>query len=148
MAVLLLCEDNPRIRRAVSAGLQGSGHTLLSAADGATGLDLARRNRVDLVITDITMPVMDGFELCEALHSRPETSTLPVLLLTAGASATVRRYAAMHAGVDYLPKPYHLTDLVERIDTLLRAPRTQRGGRRATSSRVDTPTSSAAAETR
>ena len=122
MPHILIVEDSSiqaeMLRRVlVEAGYQvGLGH------DGAEGLSLARTLRPDLVISDITMPVMDGFELCHRLRSDPDLNTLPVILLTAMSDVDdiVR---GLNVGADnYVTKPYDPDLLLERVSRTLKHP--------------------------
>ena len=113
-ATVLLAEDNPDLRAFV-AGLLRPHYTVLLARDGRAALDLARHRRVDLVLTDVMMPRLDGFGLLAALRAHPTTAGLPVIMLSAraGEGAVVEGLAA--GADDYLSKPFSSHDLLARV---------------------------------
>src|SRR5207237_7034628 len=97
--------------------LKGLGYTVLSAFDGVTGLDLALHREPDLVILDIMLPEMDGWEVCKAIR---KTSVVPILMLTA-LTDEVDRIVGLELGADdYLTKPFSTRELIARIKALLR----------------------------
>ena len=89
------------------------------AADGAEGLALVERERPDLVLTDVSMPVMGGFELADTLKARPDLAHIPIVFLTAGSDSIPSDEAAQHGGAAYLIKPFSPGDLRAKIDELL-----------------------------
>ncbi|MGQ0573194.1 MAG: SpoIIE family protein phosphatase [Pseudonocardia sp.] len=113
-ATVLVVDDN-RDLRGFLAGLLAPHYTVLEAADGRAGLDRARTEHPDLVLTDVTMPGLDGFALLAALRADPATATIPVIVLSAraGEEATVE---GLFAGADdYLVKPFSSHDLLARV---------------------------------
>jgi class 3 adenylate cyclase/CheY-like chemotaxis protein len=120
MTTLLIVEDDAAIRNNLARLLRLEGYAVSVAVHGREGLELARKLRPDVVITDINMPEMDGFALLEALRAQPELATTAVLLLTAlDDRASMRR--GMTAGADdYLAKPFTRDELLEALDGLLR----------------------------
>ena len=118
-ARVLLVEDDPVILRLLEVNFELEGFEVLSAHDGAEGIELARTQRPDLVISDIMMPNVSGIELVEALKGDGDTSGIPIILLSAKAqSADVK--AGMEAGADdYVTKPFEPLELVDRVQALL-----------------------------
>lgn len=117
---ILVVEDNPEIRKLISGQLQLSGYNVTEAVDGASGFQLAITDVPDLIISDITMPVMDGFAFCRAIREHESTSHIPVIMLTARVEEE-DRLTGLQIGVDdYLTKPFSSKELVARIDNLLR----------------------------
>ena len=114
---ILLVEDEASLREALRYNLGRAGYQVLTAGDGWEGLEMARRERPDLVILDIMLPGLDGLEVCRQL--RRETAT-PILLLTArGAEAD--KVVGLESGADdYMTKPFSLRELQARIRALLR----------------------------
>jgi PAS domain S-box-containing protein len=113
-ARVLVVEDNADLRRFI-AGLLEPNWQVLQAADGRTGLELARAHRPDLVLTDVMMPGLDGFGLLAALRADPRTAATPVVILSAraGEEAAVQ---GLEAGADdYLPKPFSAVELRARV---------------------------------
>ncbi|MBC8010084.1 MAG: response regulator transcription factor [Burkholderiales bacterium] len=126
MTTILIIEDHEPLRLNLEDMLTLEGHRVLSATDGAAGLELARRGRPDLVICDIMLPGMDGWEILAAIRADAATAALPFVFLTAkGDAADVR--AGMRLGADdYLPKPFKRADLLDAIRTRLQRAAQQR----------------------
>ncbi|NRB48657.1 MAG: response regulator [Saprospiraceae bacterium] len=115
---ILIVEDNEDIRSFIGRCLSRS-YALLEAADGNEGLKLAKENIPDIIISDVLMPGMDGFTLCEQLKSDVQTSHIPVILLTA-LSERENLIRGLHQGADvYLSKPFHKEELQLRVKNLL-----------------------------
>lgn len=113
MARILLAEDEPRIASFVSRGLEAHEFTVTVAADGREALNFARYGDFDLMILDIGLPNLDGFEVLERL--RGSGSTMPVLILTARDSA-VDTVAGLEGGADdYMAKPFSFDELLARV---------------------------------
>lgn len=118
MAHVLLIEDDARMREVVERGLGARGFVVTPAPDGATGLDLVRKLDVDLVLLDLILPDMKGFDLLEAM--REAKPRLPVILLTALGDAT-SKVGGLDAGADdYVTKPFSVDELAARIRARLR----------------------------
>jgi DNA-binding response OmpR family regulator len=118
-ARVLIVEDDPVILRLLEVNFELEGFDVLLAHDGAEGIELAREQRPDLVISDIMMPNVSGIELVEALKGDEATAAIPILLLSAKAqTADVR--AGLEAGADdYVTKPFEPLELVDRVQALL-----------------------------
>lgn len=117
MAHIVLIEDDPLISGPVARSLTGLGHDVQTAADGAAGLKMVQQGRPDLVLLDIMLPKMDGWEVCKAIR---EDSVVPILMLTA-LSDEVDRVLGLELGADdYLTKPFSTRELLARIKALLR----------------------------
>jgi len=115
---VLVVEDHPEVRAYLSEHL-GSQYRLLTAENGREGLVLAREHIPDLVVSDVMMPEMDGFELCEQLKNDDKTCHVPVVLLTAKASEE-SAIAGLNIGADdYLVKPFSVDALLSRIANLI-----------------------------
>jgi DNA-binding NarL/FixJ family response regulator len=116
---LLLVDDEPGLREAVQAYLEDSGFTVEVASNAKDGLDLARQKLPDLVITDIMMPQVDGYQFLKQLREEPQFQTLPVVFLTAR-GMTADRIQGYNAGCDaYLSKPFDPDELVAIVTNLL-----------------------------
>ncbi len=118
LATVLVVEDNADLRSYVREELSGEFNVLV-AADGRQGLDLARDEIPDLVLSDVMMPVMDGFELCRALKQDDLTNHVPVILLTAKAEAASRKEGFQIGADDYVAKPFDVEELRIRIRNLI-----------------------------
>jgi two-component system, OmpR family, response regulator MprA len=115
---LLVVDDEPPMRAALKRALELGGFKVSLAGDGAEGLSAAESVRPDLVVLDILMPGVDGFEVCRAMRARGDRT--PILMLTAR-DAVADRVEGLEAGADdYLPKPFALEELLARVRALLR----------------------------
>lgn len=116
---ILLVEDHEDNRIVYSTILEHFGYTVLLATDGAEGVRLAREALPDLVLMDVSIPVMDGWEATRVLKSEPATAGIPIVALTAHALATDRERAA-EAGCDgYLAKPVEPRRVLEEVRRFL-----------------------------
>jgi len=120
---ILIVEDDPAIAKLIARGLSYEGYQTEIAADGRTGLNLAREHAPDLVILDWMLPGMDGIEVCHRIRMSGAT---PVLMLTA--KDTIQdRIQGLDAGADdYVVKPFNLDELTARVRALLRRTQTER----------------------
>ncbi|MBX9768344.1 MAG: response regulator transcription factor [Bdellovibrionales bacterium] len=117
MASLLLIDDDTKLAELLKQYLTGFGHTLMSAALPTLGLKILKDSNFDLVILDLMMPEMDGFEVCKRIRA---FSDIPILMLTARGETT-DKILGLELGVDdYLAKPFDSRELVARIKALVR----------------------------
>ena len=121
MAKILLVEDNELNRDMLSRRLARKGYEVLLAEDGAKGVAAAAAERPDLVLMDMSLPVLDGWEATRRLKADPGTRAIPVIALTAHAMSTDRERAVEAGCDDYDTKPIELPRLLEKIERLLRA---------------------------
>ncbi len=129
-AMILVVERDPHVRRLERYFLEEAGYDVEFAADGREGLELARRSRPDVVISEILLPGMDGLAVCRALKSDPATRSMIVLIFSI-LSAELR---AVEAGADgFLRKPLDDARMVRFLDELLRRQREDTGAGDATS---------------
>lgn len=114
---ILVVDDEVSLQETLSYSLKKEGYEVEVAGDGNTGLELARTYKPDLIILDVMLPGIDGFEVCRIL--RQETNT-PVLMLTAR-DDEIDRVVGLEVGADdYLPKPFSMRELIARVKALLR----------------------------
>ena len=119
MAKILLVEDNEMNRDMLSRRLERKGYALVIAVDGQQGVDLARSEKPDLILLDMSLPVIDGWEAARQIKSADDTKDIPVIALTAHAMAGDKE-KALQAGCDeYDTKPVELPRLLGKIQTLL-----------------------------
>ena len=123
MTRILLVDDNEMNRDMLSRRLARRGFEMLIAENGQSGVDLTVSERPDLVLMDMSLPVMDGWEATRRLKADPNTSTIPIIALTAHAMASDREQALEAGCDDYDSKPVDLTRLVRKIEQLLAASR-------------------------
>ncbi len=114
---ILVVDDEPRILKVVEHSLRAEGFQVLKANDGDQALFLADRENPDLIVLDLMMPRMDGFEVCTVLRQK---SNVPILVLSAK-SAEIDKVLGFKLGIDdYLTKPFSPTELVLRVKAILR----------------------------
>ncbi len=117
MAHVIVIEDDRAIVGPLTRLLEGSGYMVSAASDGAAGLQMVQTQPPDLVILDIMLPTMDGWEVCKAIRQK---SVVPILMLTA-LNDEVDRILGLELGADdYLTKPFRTRELLARIKALLR----------------------------
>jgi two-component system cell cycle response regulator DivK len=121
MAKILLVEDNEMNRDMLSRRLQRRGHEVLVAADGADGVAKARAEIPGLILMDMSLPIVDGWEATRQLKSDPATSAIPIIALTAHAMSEDRERAISAGCDDYDTKPVEFPRLIGKIDALLGA---------------------------
>ena len=121
MKKLLLVEDNEMNRDMLSRRLERRGYEVLIAVDGAEGIASATAHRPDLILMDMSLPVLDGWESTRRLKQQPETQDIPVLALTAHAMAGERDKALAAGCNDYDTKPVDFARLLGKIESLLPA---------------------------
>jgi DNA-binding response OmpR family regulator len=118
---ILVVDDDPVILTLLEVNFSMEGFDVLTAADGQEGVDVARANHPDIVVSDIMMPVKSGLELAAELKADPVTRSIPVILLSAKAQA-VDVAAGLGAGADeYVTKPFEPLDLLDRVNRHLAA---------------------------
>ena len=119
MAKLLIIEDTENNRALLTRRLRPAGHEILTAEDAEQGLELAKSERPDLILMDVGLPGMDGWEATRQLKADPETAKIPVIALTAHAMQGDRE-KSVQAGCDgYEIKPIYFPRLIGKVDALL-----------------------------
>ena len=119
MPTILIVEDNEMNRDMLSRRLQRKGYAVLMAVDGAEGVALAQAEGPDVILMDMSLPVLDGWEATRQLKAAPQTAAIPIIALTAHAMSGDRD-KAMEAGCDdYDTKPIELPRLLGKIEALL-----------------------------
>jgi two-component system, cell cycle response regulator len=119
VARILFCEDNPTIRRLLAVALRGMAHEVEIAADGAEGLRMAEARTPDLIVTDISMPDMDGFALVAAVRAHPRLRSVPVLVMSATMEKDKLESLLAQGANGYLTKPFSPQSLRETIEAAL-----------------------------
>lgn len=119
MAKILLVEDNELNRDMLSRRLIRKGYDVVIAIDGAQGLALARSEAPDLILMDMSLPVISGWDITKTLKADAQTVSIPIIALTAHAMSTDRDHAIQAGCDDYDTKPIELSRLLEKIETLL-----------------------------
>lgn len=119
MAKILLVEDNEMNRDMLSRRLIRKGYEVLIAVDGEEGVAMASRDAPDLILMDVSLPLMNGYDATRAIKANPQTQGIPVIALTAHAMAIDREKALAAGCDDYDTKPVELPSLLGKIETLL-----------------------------
>jgi DNA-binding response OmpR family regulator len=116
---ILVIEDDPAISRLVDYSLRHEGYAVITATNGLEGIRKARQEGPDLVILDVMLPGMDGFEICHRLRDEPDTAQLPILMFSAKAQEVDKNTGLKVGADDYLPKPAAPAEIVGRVGKLL-----------------------------
>ena len=119
MPSVLLVEDNEVNRNMLSRRLSKRGYDISVAGDGAEGVAVAKSQRPDIILMDMSLPVMHGWDATRALKADPETSGIPIIAITAHAMAGDREKALEAGCDDFDTKPYDLPRLLEKMEALL-----------------------------
>ena len=112
MKRVLVVEDDAAIRRIVAHQLAKNGFEVVEAGDGSKALALARATRVDLILLDIRMPIMDGYELADRLQEDPATASIPIVVCSVAADEAEGRIVQAKT---FLLRPFGIQDLVEAV---------------------------------
>lgn len=121
MAKILLVEDNEMNRDMLSRRLERRGYAVVIAEDGAKGVDLAKSELPDIILMDMSLPIMDGWEATRQVKAAPQTKGIPIIALTAHAMAGDEEKALAAGCNDYETKPVDLPKLLAKIDALLQS---------------------------
>jgi DNA-binding response OmpR family regulator len=122
---ILVVDDEPALLATIAYNLRKEGHQVLTAADGALALDVARREQPDLVVLDLLLPKVDGLEVCRTIRQSPAgpMRTVPILMLTAKTDE-VDKVVGLELGADdYVTKPFSMRELLARVKAMLRRSR-------------------------
>jgi len=117
---VLLIEDDPSAVRLVSYTLEQEGYEVLTAMNGLEGLNKVREEAPDLLVLDVMLPGLDGFEVCRRLRADEKTAGLPVLMLSAKEQEIDKTTGIKVGADDYLAKPADPSEIVARVESLLR----------------------------
>jgi DNA-binding response OmpR family regulator len=119
---ILVCDDEPHILHVLAAKLRNGGFEVITAADGQEGFELALENDVELVFTDYQMPLLSGLELCAKLRAEPQTSHLPVVMLTARGFSMRDEDLSGTNIVKLVSKPFSPREILALAKQLLETP--------------------------
>jgi len=118
-AKILVVDDEVNITQILEFSIGSEGYDVISASNGEEAIDKARREQPDLVILDVMMPRIDGYEACRILKANPLTKSIPVMLLTAKGRDIDKRLGFEVGATDYIVKPFSPSKLIDRINELL-----------------------------
>ncbi len=116
---ILVIEDDPAISRLVDYSLRHEGYAVIQASNGLEGIRKAHNEAPDLVILDVMLPGMDGFEICHRLRAEADTAQVPILMFSAKAQEIDKNTGLKVGADDYLPKPSAPAEIVSRVEKLL-----------------------------
>lgn len=122
MKKILIVDDENEVRELIKASLKKTEYTTLLAASGKEALSICETDKPDLILLDIAMPMMDGYQVCEKLKQGANTKDIPVLFLTGkdlDPRGIIERYESLGA-CGYIPKPSTLKELLDKIKEILR----------------------------
>ena len=126
-AKVLVIDDEAPIRLLCRVNLEAENMTVLEAEDGTRGLELARSERPDVILLDVMMPGLDGWEVLHRLLDDEQTKEIPIVFLTARAELRDRARGLELGGIDYITKPFNPTELAPLVQELIE--RVERGER-------------------
>lgn len=121
MARILIIEDSPTDTRVFTTLLEKNGHQVIAAGSAEDGIAAAKRDKPDLVLMDVILPGMNGFQATRALTRDPETASIPIIIVSTKGMETDRVWGLRQGARDYIVKPPNERDLIDRIATLLGA---------------------------
>lgn len=127
MAKIVVLEDDASTRRLITAVLKKSGHEVTDVDNGAEGLLIVLAEQPDLVVSDVEMPKLNGFEVLQNIRQEPETADTPVILLTSLSSRADIRKGMSHGADDYITKPFEPAELIESVNAQLARLAVRRG---------------------
>lgn len=119
MSRILIADDEPHIRKLVSFTLTNRGHEILQAEDGGQAFDMARAELPDLILLDVMMPVMTGYDVLDRLKSDETTAGIPVIMLSAKSQRTEIDEGLTRGAEQYICKPFTPKNLVQQVNELL-----------------------------
>lgn len=120
MAIILVIEDELTIQEVLRVNLEREGFLVIAAADGAQGVELAQKKKPDLIILDLTLPLLNGFDVTKKLRADKDTQAIPIIILSASEDVTDRIIGLELGADDYLTKPFSPRELCARIKARLR----------------------------
>ncbi|MBN2184791.1 MAG: response regulator [Candidatus Krumholzibacteriota bacterium] len=116
---ILVVDDEINITQILEFSIGSEGYQVITASNGEEAVDVAKREQPNLIILDIMMPKIDGYEACRIIKANPLTKNIPVILLTAKGRDIDKRLGYEVGATDYIMKPFSPTQLIERIQELL-----------------------------
>lgn len=117
---VLVIDDEEYIQHILNFSFGAEGYDVLTASDGEEGINKAKNEKPDIIVMDIMMPKMDGYEACKRIKADPETKDIPVILLTAKGREADRKLGADAGADDYVVKPFSPGRLIERVEGMIK----------------------------
>jgi DNA-binding response OmpR family regulator len=116
---ILAVDDEPHILKLVAFSLRAGGYDVIEASDGLSAISVAQAEQPDLVLMDVMMPALDGYEACRRLKANAETADIPVIMLTAKTQLAEQLAGTDAGAADYINKPFTPKDLVAQVREFL-----------------------------
>lgn len=117
---VLVVDDEEYIQHILNFSFGAEGYEVITAADGEEGIKIAKTEKPDIIVLDIMMPKMDGYEACKKLKADPSTKAIPVILLTAKGREVDRKLGSQAGADDYVVKPFSPGRLIERVEGIMK----------------------------
>ena len=118
-ATILVVDDSPTETHIIKGIVESGGYTVITAENGESGIEEAKRTQPDLILMDVVMPGLNGFQATRQLNKTPETSDIPVIMVTTKDQATDKAWAMRQGARDYVVKPVAAAELLGKIKTAL-----------------------------
>jgi len=116
---ILIIDDEAELRQALKVRLEGAGYDVITACDGSEGLNKARDNDVDLILLDVMMPKLEGYEVCRLLKFDKKHLHIPIIMLTAKSQKIDKRTGIEVGADDFVIKPFDCDKLISKIEQYL-----------------------------
>ena len=117
MKRILAVDDEPHILKLIAFSLSSHGFDVLEATDGLSAVEIARVEHPDLILLDVMMPALDGYEACRRIKADPITADIPIFMLTAKTQLAEQSTGTQAGALDYICKPFTPKDLVARVES-------------------------------
>ena len=119
MAKILIIDDISTERELMKASLRPKGHVIIEAVDGQAGIDLAGSEKPHLILLDVVLPKVDGFQVCRKIKKNPDTSQIPVILVTTKSQESDKFWGLKQGASSYLTKPFNEDELLAAVNQCL-----------------------------
>ena len=120
MAQILIVDDSPTEIHVLTTILEKQGHQVITAPNGEEGVATAKAEKPDLILMDVVMPGMNGFQATRTISKDPETSSIPIIIVTTKDQETDRVWGLRQGAKDYVTKPVNETELVDKMKALIK----------------------------
>ena len=117
---ILVIDDEPELVKAITIRFKASGYEVTPAFDGQEGIDKSGEIKPDLILLDIIMPKMDGYQVCKKLKSDPESKDIPIIIFTASGQRDLEKRCMAIGAKGVIMKPFEATELLELVNKLLK----------------------------
>jgi len=114
---ILAVDDEPHILKLIAFSLRSHGFEVLEASDGLSAVSIAAAEHPDLILLDVMMPALDGYEACRRIKADPEIADIPIFMLTAKAQTSEQQTGLDAGAIDYICKPFTPKDLVATVES-------------------------------